>query len=370
MATGSFVSTKTYRDGTQWNLYTIDRARGGKAPTSGRMGKNADDNGAGVGESGDRTRSRGSLSQYQYDTETQQASQVASDGDLSQYAKITYVDGQLGILQRAIEAERRVTIEISKADTGELRVLEGHAHEVAPDVLACLAANVHVYLVGPAGSGKTHMASTCAEALGRELYICGAMLTKHEVTGFMNANGGYVTTAARQAYEFGGILLWDEADASMPAALVAVNAMLANGEYTFPDKTVKRHADFVVIAAGNTFGRGADREYVGRLQLDAATLDRFAFIEMGYDHGLERALARAEYKAHGGTDVQACEQWLDKVIQVRDACAEGNVRHVVSPRASINGCRLIARGMPQRRVVELVLNKGIDNDTARQIGVA
>lgn len=400
MATGSFVKIKTFRDGTSWNLYEIDKARGGKAPTSGRLGKDGTD--TNLNRDGTDTKDDGDVGTFvgtdglddEIDDETigetiarkedetiesktgtdTQVAEALHDliARLKTYAKIEYVDGKIKVIEEVLETLKEtshVTIDIRKADQQELKCLEGYSHKVTAEVLACLSVGVHIYLVGPAGSGKTHLGTTVADALDRTLYICGAMLTKHEVTGFMNVSG-YQTTAARQAYEFGGILLWDEVDASMPAALVAVNAMLSNGEYTFPDKTVKRHDDFVCLAAGNTFGKGGDREYVARLQLDAATLDRFGFIEMGYDLGLERALANAEFKAFGGTDDAVISAWLDKVIQVRDKVAESHIRHVVSPRASINGAKLLARGMPVQTVVRILLHKGLDDDTARQIGVA
>jgi cobaltochelatase CobS len=41
-----------------------------------------------------------------------------------------------------------------------------------------------------------------------------------------------------------------------------------------------------IVATANTFGTGADRVYVGSLQIDGATLDRFAFLEWPYDEGL------------------------------------------------------------------------------------
>ena len=90
-----------------------------------------------------------------------------------------------------------------------------------------------------------------------------------------SAQGTIVSTEFRKAYENGGLFLFDEIDASMPGAILAFNAALANNFMDFPDKKVPRHKDFYCIAAANTFGSGADRQYVGRNQLDAASLDRF-----------------------------------------------------------------------------------------------
>ena len=53
-----------------------------------------------------------------------------------------------------------------------------------------------------------------------------------------------------------------------------------------------RHKDFICIAAANTVGLGADRQFSGRNKLDAATLDRFAIgkIMMDYDPEVEMQL--------------------------------------------------------------------------------
>ena len=55
---------------------------------------------------------------------------------------------------------------------------------------------------------------------------------------------------------------------------------------------VQAHPDFRVIAAGNTFGLGANYEYVGRNQLDMASLDRFAVVRVGYDRNIELNVAQ------------------------------------------------------------------------------
>lgn len=116
-----------------------------------------------------------------------------------------------------------------------------------------------------------------------------------------------------------------------------------------------RHPDFCAIAAGNTFGRGADRQYVGRNQLDAATLDRFQTYEVDYDEQLESQIA-------------GCDPWTHYVQAVRRALEKEKVRHVVSPRASISGARLISAGMALAKVEESCIWKGLD--PAQRVRVA
>ena len=61
--------------------------------------------------------------------------------------------------------------------------------------------------------------------------------------------------------------------------------------FSFPNGKAKAHENFYCIAAGNTYGTGADNVYTGRYQLDAASMDRFALISVDYDERIENAMA-------------------------------------------------------------------------------
>jgi hypothetical protein len=145
-------------------------------------------------------------------------------------------------------------------------------------------------IVGPAGSGKTTAAQKVAEMLGLPFYFTGAINSEYKLTGFIDAQGRIVNTAFRKAFVEGGVFLFDEMDGSLPAATLAFNAATANRVFDFPDGTHEAHPDFIALAACNTYGNGASRQYVGRNQLDAATLDRYATLEWNYDEALEAAI--------------------------------------------------------------------------------
>lgn len=228
------------------------------------------------------------------------------------------------------------------------------AHRALPDVLRAVAAQDNPYLVGPAGSGKTTLARQVAEVLKRSFYAENRVTSEFKLLGFMNAQGKYVRTQFRDAYEKGGVFLFDEVDASDPDAMVALNSAIENGICPFPDKLVTMHKDFVCIAAGNTFGRGADRQYVGRNQLDASTLDRFCIIEVDYDEDLEMKLA-------------GNAEWTRFVQKVRNAVDAEKIRMIVSPRASIYGARLLAAGEPWESVAEKRIWKGLDRPQRERV---
>ena len=179
-------------------------------------------------------------------------------------------------------------------------------HPQLDTVLKAIACG-NVSLIGPAGSGKTTLAKQVATALDLSFYFNGAIDSEYKLSGYKDATGTYHTTAFREAFEKGGVYLFDEIDASGPRALLAFNAALANGNESFPDRQVEKHKDFRCIAAANTYGRGANRVYVGRNQLDGATLDRFITVDMDYD-------PLFEFK------ISANANWTSRVQAYREAC--------------------------------------------------
>ena len=245
--------------------------------------------------------------------------------------------------QRVAQLSRVAEIKIGKAPP----VKVDRAHRMLEPVLTTVVAGATPMLVGPAGSGKTTLAEQVAKLMKLNFYMEARVTSEYKLIGFLDATGKVARTQFREAYEKGGVFLFDEMDASDADALTAFNAALSNGLCAFPDKLVKRHEDFHAIAACNTFGRGADRQYVGRNQLDAATLDRFVVLEVDYDEQLELEIS-------GDAD------WCRRVQKVRHAVTVEKVRHVVSPRASIMGARMLAAGMDREAVEEACIWKGQD----------
>lgn len=164
-------------------------------------------------------------------------------------------------------------------------------HSEMDDIITALREGDHVFLAGPAGTGKSQLAEMIAEELGLDFYMSSQVTQEYKIEGYGDAYGVFHTTAFIEAFTKGGLFLMDEADASSPDVLVILNTALANGYMNVDGKLVFMHKDFKCVATGNTFGTGADEIYVGRQSLDASTLDRFIFFTIGYDERIEMACA-------------------------------------------------------------------------------
>ena len=147
----------------------------------------------------------------------------------------------------------------------------------------------NIWMVGPAGCGK----STIARNIAKELDIpylcisCGIGTSAIEFTEYK-----YPTREATKFAEFyakKSLILIDEMTALDPSVAQVINAALANGEIETTTGTVLRHSECIIVATSNTFGNGADRQYVANNQLDASTIDRFtgAIIEVDYSKKYE-----------------------------------------------------------------------------------
>ncbi len=231
----------------------------------------------------------------------------------------------------------------------------GIVHKQFPILLKTIMARVNVWLAGPSGSGKTTAAMKAAQALSLPFRYTGAVGDPYALIGYNDANGKYVRTPFRDAWEKGGVFLWDEVDASDPNALLAFNAALANGTAPFPDGVIDKHQDCILIAAANTWGHGATHEYVGRLKMDAAFLKRFAFISWDYDDNLELTTAPNR-------------EWTLRVQKVRARVKAKGLRVLVTPRESYLGAQLLAAGIPQSEVERMTIKSGMTDDQWAQVG--
>lgn len=263
-------------------------------------------------------------------------------------------------IERALTGVPTVRIEVARPD-GTFRTIDGATHPKMATLLKAATARtakggrMNLWLTGPAATGKTHAAELVAESLQLPFYTHGAMAMTHELMGFIDAGGTYQRTAFREAFENGGVCLFDEVDSWESQPTLALNAALANGCASFPDGMVKRHPDCLIIAAANTNGNGATAEYVGRNKLDAAFLSRFAVkIDWFRDVAFELAI--------GGD-----QSFTRRVQAARERAKAAGLKHNIDTRHAQAGSALIAAGFTPDEAAELTYLSGLNADQIRMV---
>ena len=229
------------------------------------------------------------------------------------------------------------------------------AHNKFKEILTLVSNNIPVMLTGGAGSGKSSTCEKVAETLGLDFYFSNAITQEYKLTGFIDANGKYQATQFYKAFKNGGLFLLDEIDASVPEALVIINTAIANGYFDFPNGKVQAHEDFRIVACANTYGLGGNDVYVGRNQLDGASLDRFAVVFFDYDPELEKQLVTNK-------------DWVVFIQKLRQRLRDKRIKHIVSMRATIYGDKMLKAGMDIKSVFDEVVFKNLSLDDIKSIG--
>ena len=250
-----------------------------------------------------------------------------------------FIKEKYGVLPKKIEI----------VDNGVKKEMSGLFHKKFEEIVKIIKKGVPLMLTGPAGSGKNHTLEQVAEALGLDFYFSNAVTQEFKLSGFIDGNGVYQETQFYKAYKDGGLFFLDEVDASSPEALITINSAVANGYYDFPNGKIFANKDFRIVCAGNTFGTGADMVYVGRNQLDGATLDRFATMEFGYDENVERNLAHDD-------------ELYDFIVNLRKVVNENSLRYIVSMRATINSSKLLDVGFNKKDILKYAIIKNMSVD--------
>lgn len=258
---------------------------------------------------------------------------------------ISEVEIELEHAGRKIEIEFKDKSKTSPESAGVIR------HAKYEQIKTCINADIPVYLVGEAGTGKNYTLQEIATDLGLEFYFTNSVQQEYKLTGFIDAGGVYHETEFYKAFTKGGLFFLDEIDASIPEVLVLLNAAIANRYFEFPNGRVDAHPDFRVVSAGNTVGSGANDLYTGRLVLDSATLDRFVIIEFDYDRNIELKLA------HGN------ESLVNFIRGLRRFAKETGVRATFSYRCIITVTKLEKAGMDLNNILAIAVFKGLDRDT-------
>lgn len=186
-------------------------------------------------------------------------------------------------------------------------------HKLAPYAYALAISRIPIYLVGPAGTGKSHVATQLAKLLdlpyGETPMTAGAtpswligsvslpdkLRIESAEDGTMEVSvGSFRTREFLECYANGGVFNFEEMDSADANLLIVANNALAGSQFFNPanGERYDKSDNFIGVATANTFGLGANKEYTGRTRLDAATRDRWRMgrIYVELDEQLEESL--------------------------------------------------------------------------------
>lgn len=294
----------------------------------------------------------------------EQARQKADSMDRTMRASLSE---EIEALTKRVDSTRVLTINVKHANGQTTTTGATKAHCMFPELLQVVMAGEHAFMVGPAGTGKSHAGVMLAEAMGLPFYLYGRVDDEFKLTGFIDAHGAYQETDFYRAWTHGGVILLDELPQWHPTALAALNAALAGNLCSFPTGTVRKHPDCFVVAAGNSDGQGnaggSTRYTTANNMLDGSSLDRFSKIDWDHDESLEMSLA-------------LLPKWFGAVQQVRRNAKAAGVDEIFSLRAMLGGqslllglrqrggeSLLVHKGMSLERVIAVRLRKSIADDT-------
>ena len=211
----------------------------------------------------------------------------------------------LEAIEEVVKKEVETSLKDFKPNTGtkKIEILQGkkiiatleNQPKEFESILQYASNNINLLLVGGAGTGKGTIAENIAKVLQADFFEVPACQLEHQWEGFVDANGNYKATefylACKNASEGKKtVLLLDELDCCDPCTLKHFNDCFERKWYRFPNnEKLDFKENLILIAAANTFGTGANMQYIGN-QLDSSTLDRFTVKEISYDDNVQMLL--------------------------------------------------------------------------------
>lgn len=172
-------------------------------------------------------------------------------------------------------------LEVSRRVMKERGISSEGKHALFGYLLLLVENGVPVMLIGPPGTGKSYIGGQLADYLkydyGETSMSAGAsrsdLLGRHTI----NRDKPFIPALHTEQFSNGGIHLFDEIDRADPSVMIVLHNALASERLynSISGETHVKSVTYAPIAAGNTFGLGANRQTTTAERMDSATIDRF-----------------------------------------------------------------------------------------------
>lgn len=223
---------------------------------------------------------------------------------------------------------------------------------ITADIETAIDAGKNVFVVGPAGSGKSSLLSRICERRGvrpiivsfhGEVSVDDLVGTKDLVDGQTVWTDGVLPICMRRGIP----LIIDEADATPPDVQFVLHPVLMGQPLCLTRKGaefVHPEPGFGIWATGNTVGRGDDSGlYVGTNVLNEAYLDRYGVvIDHWYMPETEEVTVLVK---RTGIHKRSAEKMVSVAKLARDAMRADQLSSTFSTRKMLDWCDLVVRGM-------------------------
>lgn len=243
---------------------------------------------------------------------------------------------------------------------------EGEIYHPAVDrLVALLAQGMHVFLTGPAGSGKTFGACQAARMMGLPFDVVTMPgQTSAKLLGYVKPDGTVVDTPFTRMFTTPGVLVLDEFDRTDPGVAAMLNSCLENGLLNHGGKLLRKDPQFCVVANGNTTLRGASREYTAAKPIDYATAARFVFLRWNYDETHEAALVEEAFSGN----LEASSALLIWIRKVRAAITRDKINLVFAgPREARRIALDLVTGTDFAEAAHGHIWKGLDEEIVSRL---
>lgn len=262
-------------------------------------------------------------------------SAVIVNSDTSFVPNYTMTEGLLPAFDKSIPFDKRM-----KAIELRIKYLEAQGY-IIPEALRealpwYIMGQKIVYFYGPTQSGKTTIADLLVKVVETELLDGGKITEDHSITSYNDVNGRFDENALFYSLYYGKTVFYDELDNGNPDNLIVLGTFSSKlvNKINNPEKDVfaqfaKRrfvpvNANARIIAAGNTSGKGRNREYTARSRMDESSLERMVPIYVDYSSEVEKKIfnKNTEWFDFFNFFRSQCNEWATTSGM---SSAEGNV---------------------------------------------
>lgn len=282
------------------------------------------------------------------------------------------IDAKFADFKPGIDAEgiKKLAEEAALAAIGDVRKIHvilptgveidsTSQHFQFPTVALHLGRGRHVWITGPAGTGKSEAALAYGKKAGVPRITLVPMhedMSVGRLTGYKSpVNGEWIKGDLEDVLTEGGLAILDEIDRCRPGVPVGINSILAQRLFTVNGETRPVHEKAQIVATSNTI-HGANGEFTAARQQDKALSDRFLMIKWEADEKFELKLAGSDQR-----------EWVVYCQKLRKFVNELGIQSGrVSPRHMIGGAQDLRDGLDRQETERVwIWNRFTPGDEAK-----